>query len=1095
MSHAADEERAPRPLYDIADTQYEVAADTPDYAELHCVSNFSFLRGGSHAQELVAQAHALRYTALAITDECSLAGVVRAWEQAKTHPVQLIVGTELKLSDGPRFLLLAETLAGYSRISAAITRARMTLVDADDHSEDEDEETEPSANQSTPTVRPHVVKGRYQIDCKTFGEDWREVCAIWLPGPEPSAQEAAWMRARFGPCWFAIERHLDGDDGARIDTLLSLGQQQGLRPVACGDVHYHRPERRPLQDVLTALRLKTPLAQCGSALLSNGERHLRPRERIARLYDPAWIAESLVIARRCTFELKQLSYQYPKALMDVGETPASQLRKLTLQGVAKRWPQGCTDAIRQQIEKELDLIAYKNYEAFFLTVEEIVRFARSRHILCQGRGSAANSAVCYALGITEVTPEMGTLLFERFISVERDEAPDIDVDFEHQRREEVIQHVYGKYGRQHAALAATVIHYRTKMSLRDVGRALGIAPEVVDRLSNALSWWDGSEAIPTRLAELGFDIAAPQMRLWLNLARQLKGFPRHLSQHVGGFVIADGPVHELVPLENASMPDRSIIQWDKDDLESLGLLKVDVLALGMLSALRRSLEMVSKRRQQTMTLADIPREDPATYDMICRGETVGVFQIESRAQMSMLPRLQPRQFYDLVIQIAIVRPGPIQGGMVHPYLKRRMAHAKRIEEARRVGDTREISGLPIDMRPELNAALGRTFGVPIFQEQVMQIVSIAAGFSPGEADQVRRSMAAWKRTGGLEKYRDRLLAGMAKNGYTLEFAESIYQMILGFGSYGFPESHSASFANLCYFSCWLKHHEPACFIAGLLDSQPMGFYPPSMLVAEARRMGVTVRGVSVHASDWDSRVDEDGSAHGLLRLGFNRVSGFNEAAARRIMAARAQAPFVDADDLATRAALSRRELDLLAQADALRVLAGHRNQARWMSLGYTPQHDLLAGVSRLEAAVSLPKPAEGAQILGDYQSTGLTLRRHPAALLRPRLDKLKVVPASRIAQLPHGRRTQVAGITMFRQRPPTAKGVMFITLEDETGIVNLIVWAKVQEAYREAAVTGSFLIVGGEVQRQEGVTHFVAKRFTDCSDWVGDLPYLSRDFR
>ena len=734
--------------------------------------------------------------------------------------------------------------------------------------------------------------------------------------------------------------------------------------------------------------------------------------------------------------------------------------------------------MRAQIEKELELIAFKKYEAFFLTVEEIVRFARSRDILCQGRGSAANSAVCYALGITEVTPELGTLLFERFISKERDEAPDIDVDFEHQRREEVIQHVYAKYGRQHAALAATVIHYRTKLALRDVGRALDVAPDLVDRLSNALSWWDGSDAIPTRLAELGFDIESPQLKLWLDLARQLKGFPRHLSQHVGGFVISERPVHELVPMENAAMHERSIIQWDKDDLESLGLLKVDVLALGMLTALRRSLAFASARRAAPLALGDIPREDPATYDMICRGETVGVFQIESRAQMSMLPRLQPRAFYDLVIQIAIVRPGPIQGGMVHPYLKRRMGKEK-----------------PDYYKDDLKPALERTYGVPIFQEQVMQIVSIAAGFTPGEADQVRRSMAAWKRSGGLEKYRDKLLAGMARNGYSAEFAESIYQMILGFGSYGFPESHSASFAVLAYASCWLKWHEPACFFAGLLDSQPMGFYPPSMLAAEARRMGVTVRGVSVHASDWHSLVEEDGSAHGLLRLGFNRVSGFSEAAARRIVAARTQAPFRDADDLAARAGLHRRELDLLAQADALRVLAGHRNQARWHALGYTPQRDLLTGIARLEAPVTLAKPSEGKQILSDYQSTGLTLRRHPVALLRPRLTALKVLPATRIAQLPHGRRTQVAGITMFRQRPPTAKGVMFITLEDETGIVNLIVWDAVQQAHREAVVTGSFLIVGGEVQRLEGVTHFIAKRFTDCSDWVGELPYLSRDFR
>jgi error-prone DNA polymerase len=1048
-----------------------VTPGTPDYAELHCVSNFSFLRGGSHPRELVAQAHALGYRALALTDECSLAGVVRAWEETKHSAIELIVGTELQLSDGPRMVLLAETREGYARISAAISRARMAST-----------------------------KGSYRLDSAGFGQDWREVAAIWLPGAEPEPAEAAWMAARFGhqACWFAIERHLDGDDGERLAQLLRLGRQHGLKPVACGDVHYHRPERRPLQDVLTALRLKTPVERCGLALLANGQRHLRRREEIAALYDPAWVAESLVIARRCRFRLTELRYEYPSALVDAGETPSSQLRKLTERGIARRWPQGAEPGIRAQIEKELRIIAHKRYEAFFLTVEDIVRFARSRDILCQGRGSAANSAVCYALGITEVNPELTTLLFERFVSIERDEAPDIDVDFEHQRREEVIQYLYGKYGRQHAALAATVIHYRSRLALRDVGRALGLAPEVIDRFSEALAWWDQSEQWEQRIAELGYDPQSPQFRLWLELTRQLKGFPRHLSQHVGGFVISERPVHELVPMENAAMPERSIIQWDKDDLESLGLLKVDVLALGMLSALRRMLGFVSERRGKTFALSHIPREDSATYAMICQAKTVGVFQIESRAQMAMLPRLKPKNFYDLVIQIAIVRPGPIQGGMVHPYLKRRKAQAEREALAAR--------GLPLPpedpalkIRAELVPAIGRTFGVPIFQEQVMQIVAIAAGFTPGEADQVRRSMAAWKRSGGLEKYREKLLSGMAKNGYTLEFAESIYQMILGFGSYGFPESHSASFALLAYASSWLKCHEPAAFIAGLLDSQPMGFYPPTMLVSEAKKMGVSVQPVSVCDSDWDSRVHwphpEDAADAGVLTLGFNRISGFSEDAARRIMAARAQRPFHDADDLAARARLNRRELDLLAQADALRALAGHRNRARWLSLGYTPQADLLAGIPRLEATVPLRAPSEGAEIVSDYRSTGLSLRRHPVALLRPRLDRLKVTANDQLAALPHGRRLRVAGLTRFRQRPPEAKGVMFLTLEDDTGIVNLVVWAQVLEAYREAAVTGGFLIIGGELQRQDGVTHVIARRIRDYSAWVVGLPYLSRDFR
>jgi len=1057
------------PAMEIAAT-IPVAPGTPEYAELHCVSNFSFLRGGSHPQELVAQAHANGYSAIAITDECSLAGVVRAWKQVQKTPIPLIVGTELQLSDGPRLLLLAETRAGYARISAAITRARMTLRDPDDAQE-----------------AAHIDKGRYALDAKTFGSDWREVVPIWLPGTPPDPAEAAWMATRFERCWVAIERHLDGDDSERIDRLLALASLHGLTPVACGDVHYHTPSRRPLQDVLTALRLKKSMADCGQALLSNGERYLRRREEIAKLYDPAWIAESVAIARRCRFDLKNdLKYEYPEELVPAGETRTSHLRHLVEQGMRHRWPDGCDDWTREQIDKELALIAEKGYEAFFLTVEDIVREARRRGILCQGRGSAANSAVCYALGITEVRPVDGKSLFERFLSKERHEEPDIDVDFEHQRREEIIQYVFRKYGRQHAALAATVIHYRTKLSLRDVGRALDIAPEVIDRLSNALAWWDGGDVLPQRLTELGFDPASPQIALWLSLARQLKGFPRHLSQHVGGFVISQGPVHELVPMENAAMPERSIIQWDKDDLEALGLLKVDVLALGMLSALRRMLAFVSTRQGVPFGLHDIPREDEKTYEMIRAAKTVGVFQIESRAQMAMLPRLRPETFYDLVIQIAIVRPGPIEGGMVHPYLK---ARAQR----------RENDAWQPDYDRRLATALDRTLGIPIFQEQVMQICTIAADFTPGEADQVRRSMAAWKQDGDLTKFEQRLKQGMARNGYPAQFADDIYKMILGFGSYGFPESHSASFAILAYASSWLKCHQPAAFIAGLLDSLPMGFYPASMLVAEAKKMGVAVRPVSVIESDWDSCVEwasaTDERDKGTLILGFNRVSTFNEAAARRIVIARRAAPFRDADDLAARARLSRSELDALAQADALAPLAGHRNHARWLSLGYTPQRDLLAGIERQESAVALPVPREGSEILADYQSTGLTLRRHPVALLRPRLDRLKVTPSSALTRLPHKKRIKVAGVAMFRQRPPEAKGVMFITLEDEGGIVNLIVWAKVLEQHREAAVTGSFLLVAGELQHQDGVTHVIARHFTDLSAWTGQLPYLSRDFR
>jgi error-prone DNA polymerase len=1022
------------------------------YAELHCLSSFSFLRGASMPQELVAQAIAQGYSALAITDECSMAGVVRAYEEARKTNFHLIVGAEFHVEQGPKLVLLAENHDGYSRICALITKARRASR-----------------------------KGAYRIQLDAFADP--DGCVVlWVPGGSGDETHAAFLRDRCaGRAWIAVELHRDGDDAAKLERLAQLGRRYSLPLIAAGDVHLHVRGRRALQDTMTAIRHGLPIAQCGERLFANGERHLRRLEDLASLYPPALLQETTVIAERCRFSLKELNYQYPKELVPAGHTATSWLKVLVDQGARERWPGGTSAFARDRIRQELAIIADMDVEAFFLTVHDLVRFARSRDILCQGRGSAANSMVCYALGITEVAPDhriKSRPLFERFISKERNEPPDIDVDFEHQRREEVIQYVYGKYGRERAAIAATVIRYQPRSAVRDVGKALGFSLDQVDRLSKSLAWWDDVASLRVRLAEQGFDPDAPQVRKLLALVDEILEFPRHLSQHVGGFVISDSALSQLVPIENAAMPDRTIIQWDKDDLETLGLLKVDVLALGMLSALRRSLKMVSDWERAPFGLADIPREDAATYRMIQRAETLGVFQIESRAQMSMLPRLKPAEFYDLVIQVAIVRPGPIQGDMVHPYLRRRAG-----EE-------------PVVYASEpLKTVLERTLGIPLFQEQVMEIAIVAAGFTPGEADQMRRSMAAWKRGGGFEHLRTRLFAGMHERGYTQEFAESIFEMIKGFASYGFPESHAASFALLAYASAWLKCHRPAAFIAGLLNSQPMGFYPPSMLVGEAIRTGVEVLPIDVTVSAWDCLLAPTETGAAAIRLGFNLVLGFNEAAAARLERARAEQAFVDVPDLVRRAALSKRELDALARADALRVLAGHRHAARWLALAHEQAAEVLADAPRPEQRVWLPSPSEGEEILADYRSTKLTLRRHPVALLRPRLNQRGVTRNADVALLPDRQRLSVAGLVMFRQRPQAANGVMFVTLEDETGIVNLVVWAKVLEAQRAAAVGASFLVVDGELQKEGDVIHVVARRFHDCSNWIGELPYLSRDFR
>ena len=1003
----------------------------PDYAELHCLSNFSFLRGASHPGELVARAAALGYSALALTDECSLAGVVRAHVAAKEHRLKLIVGTELQLEDGTRLVLLAPDRRAYGALATLITAGRRrgkkgsyTLARAD--------------------VEAGAASG---------------LLALLLEG------DGHWLAACFpGRAWIAVELHCGADDRARLESLRARAQACGLPLVAAGDVHMHLRSRRPLQDALTAIRRGVPVERCGLALHPNAERHLRARVRLAQLYPPELLAESAAIAGRCAFSLDELRYEYPEELVPPGETPAGRLRGLVEEGLAWRFPSGAPQKVRALVDYELRLIAELRYEAFFLTVQDVVRFARSRGILCQGRGSAANSAVCYALGITEVDPGRLSTLFERFVSRERKEPPDIDVDFEHQRREEVIQYLYAKYGRERAALAATVICYRPRSALRDLGKALGLAPEQTERVAKSLSWWDGSGTLPARLAEAGLDPESPVLQRLLRLAGELAGFPRHLSQHVGGFVISRGPLAELVPIENAAMTERTVIQWDKDDLEALGLLKVDVLALGMLSAIRRALDFLGLKMQ------DIPVEDAAVYAMIQQADTVGVFQIESRAQMSMLPRLRPENFYDLVIEVAIVRPGPIQGGMVHPYLRRRR-------------------GLePVEYPSEaVRGVLERTLGVPIFQEQVMQLAVVAAGFSPGEADQLRRSMAAWKRKGGLEPFEQRLVRGMLERGYRREFAEGVYRQILGFGEYGFPESHAASFALLVYVSAWLKCHHPAAFCAALLNSQPMGFYAPSQLVQDARRHGVEVRPPEVSASRWDCTLEA-----GALRLGLRMVGGLGEAAAHRIVAARGAGTFASIADLARRAGLERRDLACLASGGALAGLAGHRRQAHWAAAGVPQASGLLRQARLDEPPLQLPPASEGEEIVADYASLGLSLGRHPLALLRPRLRGL--LSAAALRERPHGSLARAAGLVTCRQRPDTASGVIFVTLEDETGTVNVVVWRDLVERQRRELLGARLLAVAGAVERDGEVVHLIARRLFDRSALLGCLEAPSRDF-
>ncbi|HSM10666.1 MAG TPA: error-prone DNA polymerase [Lysobacter sp.] len=1026
------------------------ATTLPDYAELHCLSAFSFQRGASVAAELFARAKQLGYTALAITDEGSLAGIVRAFEAARKIGLKLIVGSEVQLVDGPKLVLLAETRAGYTTLCRLLTLARR---------------------------RAH--KGEYRLLREDFAET-DGLLALWVPGAEPDEADGTWVRSLFPQrTWLAVELHRGPDDAARLATLRALGARLSLPLVAAGDVHMHARSRRALQDTLTAIAHRTTVAQAGHRLFPNGERHLRTRQALAAIHPADLLAETVRIAERCTFTLDQLKYEYPRELVPAGHTASSWLREVTQAGARERWPDGVPAKAHDLIEHELALIEELKYESYFLTVHDIVRFARSRHILCQGRGSAANSAVCYALGVTEIDPARMNMLFERFLSRERNEPPDIDIDFEHERREEVLQYVFRRYGRDRAALTAVASSYRGRGAVRDVAKALGLPQDLIGELAATMDQWGGGAPIPQYLRERGFDPDTPVMRRVIALTAQLIGFPRHLSQHPGGFVISEHPLHTLVPVENAAMDDRTVIQWDKDDLDVLGLLKVDCLALGMLTAVRKTLDLLRDSGRRDMALADIPAEDPQTYEMIGRADTVGVFQIESRAQMAMLPRMKPKCFYDLVIEVAIVRPGPIQGDMVHPYLRRR--------------DGLEPVEYPSE---ELKEVFKRTLGVPLFQEQVMQLAIVAAGYSPGDADQLRRSMAAWKRHGGLEPHRQKLTTGMLARGYSQEYADRIFEQIKGFGSYGFPESHAASFALITYASCWLKCHEPAAFACALINSWPMGFYSPDQLLQDARRHGIGTLPVDVRYSDWDCSLESRGAEQPSIRLGLRMIRGFRQDAAERIALARRQHSFDGIADLCARADIDRRQQSLLADAGALRGLAGHRHRARWEIAAVEPQRGLFADIAAptQRDKVVLPLPTPGEDMRADYALTGTTLGRHPLSLLRKVLATKRYRRSADLRHLPHGRQVRIAGLVTLRQRPETASGVTFLTLEDEDGMTNVVIWRDLAERQRRVLLESRLLAVEGRLENQHGVLHLIAQRLDNLTALLGSLDTRSRDF-
>jgi error-prone DNA polymerase len=1113
------------------------------YAELHCISNFTFLRGASFPEELVNRAYKLGYQAIAITDECSLSGIVRAHVAAKDKAIKLIIGSEFILNRNQNTQDSAGEGSGKSnergqgKENQSETKKQSTQSNAEQDSSCHlvvlacNRKGYGELSHLISCARRETVKGEYKIDRKMLEQNLSIDCiVIWVPNllqqPEQVACQAVWLQRVFAnQLWIGVQLLLRGDDRQKLAQLQALGEQFSIPLCAVGGVYMHHPMRRILQDTITAIRLGRQFDELGFEAQSNGQRHLRNYEHLSKLYPSKLMAQTMHISQRCNFVLDELRYEYPRELVPKEYTAHGWLRELTEEGIRWRWPGGAEPKVRNIIEHELALIKELGYEHYFLTVHDLVDYARSQHILCQGRGSAANSAVCYCLGITEVDPARVEVLFERFISKERNEPPDIDVDFENARREEVIQYIYRKYGRHRAAIAATVITYRSRSAIRDVGKTLGMDDELINRLAKSIYWW--GENLEEQLSDSNVDYSDPQIKKLIALSKLLMGFPRHLSQHVGGFIISEGPLSHLVPIENASMPGRTVIQWEKGDLESLGLLKIDVLALGMLTAIRKSLDLISDYSQSLLTIQTIPKEDPAVYDMMCRADTVGIFQIESRAQMSMLPRLKPRCYYDLVIQIAIVRPGPIQGDMVHPYLNRRSGKEVVIYPSEAVKET-----------------LRRTLGVPIFQEQVMQLSMVAAGFSGGEADQLRRAMAAWKRKGGLEPYHNKLVTGMLERGYELDFAEKLFSQIKGFGDYGFPESHSASFALISYVSSWLKLYHPVAFCCALLNSQPMGFYAPAQLIKDARAHGVVVLAVDINESIYDCSLEFDKAfikrgqpdqitLEPKLRIGFCMVKGLSKEGARAVVEAREEAtaeqiaetgvekksgateksiqktkanPYKSIQDLVYRSGINKKDLESLAAADALRALSGDRHRAFWQAAGSDKEgerkkNQTLSFFTDQDFAdndfgvdVLLPIASESQNISGDYAASGFTLRRHPIALFRSHLEAHHVSTASDLNLLNNEANVKVTGLVTSRQRPMTAGGVTFLTLEDESGFVNVVVWPSLGEKLRPIVRQAMLLGVVGHVQKSEGVIHLIAKDLVDLTHWLGDLEVSSRNF-
>ena len=1023
------------------------------YAELHCLSHYSFLRGASAPDELVSRAANCGYHALAITDECSLAGVVKAHVAAKEQGLQLIIGSEFTLTEGIRLVALVPSREAYGELSGLISRARR-----------------------------RSGKGEYIVHLRDVIFHLKRCLIILLP--DDTDNQAVHLQQLARLCkdrvWVGVSRLLGNDEWRRFKHRYHMAQTLQIPMVACGEVQMHSAKRKALHDVLTAIRIQTPVQQLGHRRLINSQQHLRTLNALISLYPETLINETRHIADRSQFSLDELRYENPEEVVPSNHTANSYLRQEVATGARLRWPEGVPETIQTRIHQELDLITELSYEYYFLTVYDIVRFAKSRHILCQG--SAANSVVCYCLHITEVSPEQISLLFERFISRERDEPPDIDVDFEHERREEVIQYIYEKYTRRRAALAATVITYRSRSAVRDVGKAMGFDASFIDELANSLSWWNRERELANRFQQQGLTRSGQLAEHFMTRVQEILGFPRHLSQHVGGFVISRGPISNLVPVENASMPDRTVIQWDKEDIEALGLLKVDILALGMLSAIRKTLEMVNRDYPAIRCIQDIPREDAITYRMLQRADTLGVFQIESRAQMSMLPRLKPACFYDLVIEIAIVRPGPIQGDMVHPYLRRK-------------------AGLEAVSYPnkDIESVLSRTLGVPIFQEQVIRLAMVAAGFTGGEADALRRAISNWGKNSKLLTFEHKLKQGMINKGYTAEFAERLFNQIKGFGGYGFPESHSASFALLAYVSSWLKCHHPAAFYVGLLNSQPMGFYSPSQLIQDARRHNILVLPVDVNHSCWDHQLlSVTHHQQPPIRLGLRLIKGLSETAGKRINAAQRERAFSDVADLRQRASLDRSHLEALAAADALTSISGHRYQSHWQTMALEDHRPLLSDDSGLrhhhDDEVVLPAPGLAEEVVADYQSTGLTLRAHPLALLRHQRPFDQCRRQAELETLGNHRFVRVAGLVTCRQRPGTASGVVFLTLEDETGNINVIVWPAIQERYRQSLMTAQLMLIKGTVESREGVIHVIAGTLEDCSDHLAALTVQSRDF-